>query len=54
MGADVIQARYEKLENIAGCFGQWAESNVEMNSRLERGMQARIIHSVSRPILQYQ
>lgn len=39
MGADIIQAKYEELESIASCFGQWAEANADMNSRLERAMQ---------------
>lgn len=40
MGADVIQANYEELENIATRFGQWAEANAELNSQLALRVQA--------------
>ena len=43
MGADVIQANYEELENIASCFGQWADNNAEMSYRLRQCVE-KLIH----------
>jgi WXG100 family type VII secretion target len=39
MGADVIQANYDELEIIATRFGQCAESNAQMISRVRQGME---------------
>lgn len=39
MSANTIQAKYDELENIAQRFGQWAESNAEMSSRLQHNVE---------------
>ncbi|MFN8459624.1 MAG: hypothetical protein U0401_34090 [Anaerolineae bacterium] len=36
MSTNTIQAKYDELESIAKRFGQWAESNAEMSSRLRQ------------------
>jgi WXG100 family type VII secretion target len=36
MSADIVQAKYDELEMIATCFGQWADSNAEMSNRLRQ------------------
>ncbi|NJN95289.1 MAG: WXG100 family type VII secretion target [Anaerolineales bacterium] len=38
MGADIIQAKYEELESIASCFGQWADNNAEINARIQQAV----------------
>jgi WXG100 family type VII secretion target len=36
MGTDVIQANYDELENVAARFGQWAENNSDITSRVQQ------------------
>jgi len=40
MQAEIIQAEYDKLDDIAGRFAKHAESMVDMRSRIENGVQA--------------
>lgn len=36
---EVVQAQYEYLESLATRFGQWAESNAEMSTRVRRSVE---------------
>ena len=40
MLADEIRVEYDTLETIAGRFGQWAEANADLLSRVNRSVQA--------------
>jgi len=40
MSADIIQAKYDELENIARCFTAQAESQTALTRRLEQNVQA--------------